>query len=114
MTVGYDRPLYILAFDHRGTLQRGLAALPGGLVDVHTRVTEAKIVIYDGFRAAVTAGVPGDQAGILVDEEFGAAIARTAVARGELVAVAVEKSGGEELALRLVSRLRWSETGCTV
>jgi 5-dehydro-2-deoxygluconokinase len=39
-------------------------------------------VIYDAFKAAVPAGVPKDKAGILVDEQFGAAILRDARRRG--------------------------------
>ena len=41
-------------------------------------IAAAKQVIYDGFKAAVAAGVPKEKAGILVDEQFGAAILRDA------------------------------------
>jgi hypothetical protein len=37
-------------------------------------IAKTKQVIYDGFKAAVPGGVPRDRAGILVDEQFGAAI----------------------------------------
>jgi hypothetical protein len=37
-------------------------------------IAKTKQVIYDGFKAAVAGGVPRDRAGILVDEQFGAAI----------------------------------------
>jgi hypothetical protein len=43
------------------------------------RTPKVAQVFYDGFRAAVAAGVPKDKAGILVDEQFGAAILRDAV-----------------------------------
>ena len=33
-------------------------------------------MIYDGFKSALRAGVPKDRVGILVDEQFGAAMKR--------------------------------------
>ncbi len=98
MTLGYDRPLYILAFDHRGTLQKGLLNSTGEATpDVSARMLDAKEVIYDGFHLALARGVSKDEAGILVDEQFGIGIAKRAVAAGEISAVCVEKSGGAEL-----------------
>lgn len=60
------------------------------------QIASAKQVIYDGFKAAVEAGVPKEKAGILVDEQFGAGILRDAAARGYMFAYPVEKSGQEE------------------
>ena len=51
---------------------------------------------YDGFRQAVDRGVPRNTAGILVDEQFGAAILRDAAAEGCCTACPVEKSGQDE------------------
>jgi myo-inositol catabolism protein IolC len=48
-------------------------------------------VIYDAFKAAVQADVA--KAGILVDEQFGAAIVRDAVAQGDTTSCPAEKSG---------------------
>ena len=31
MTIGYDRPLYILPFDHRGTFQKNMFGWTGSL-----------------------------------------------------------------------------------
>ena len=59
-------------------------------------IAAAKQVIYDGFRAAIDAGVPKEKAGILVDEQFGAAILRDAAANGFTTACPAEKSGQEE------------------
>ena len=53
-------------------------------------------MIYEGFKAAVAAGVPKEKAGILVDEQFGAAILRDAAAHGHLTSCPAEKSGQEE------------------
>src|SRR5204863_10063070 len=59
-------------------------------------IAAAKQVIYDGFKAAVAAGVPKEKAGILVDEQFGAAILRDAAANGYTTAFPAEKSGQDE------------------
>src|SRR5262249_23467441 len=55
-----------------------------------------KTVIYDGFKAAVAAGVPKHKAGILVDEQFGAARFSHAKAKGSTTACPAEKSGQDE------------------
>ena len=81
MTVGYDKPLYILPFDHRGSFQTKMFGWKGTLTAEQTaQIAAAKQVIYDGFKHAVAAGVAKDKAGILVDEQFGAAILRDAKA----------------------------------
>jgi len=99
VTLGYDHPLYILAFDHRSSLQKGLFGLTGDPTpEEAARISDAKAVIYDGFHAAIVAGVVPGEAGILVDEQFGAPIARAVAARSEVFAMTVEKSGGDELA----------------
>src|SRR5439155_14376280 len=59
-------------------------------------IAATKQVIYDGFEAAVKAGVPKQKAGILVDEQFGAAILRDATAHSYTSACPAEKSGQEE------------------
>jgi len=59
-------------------------------------IAAAKRVIYDAFKAAVRNGVPKDKAGILVDEQFGAAILRDASAEGYSTACPAEKSGQDE------------------
>ncbi len=97
MTRGYDRPLYVLPFDHRGSFETGMFGWKGTLTPEQTaQIAEAKRVIYDGFKAAVTAGVPNQNAAILVDEQFGAGILRDAKADGFIIACPVEKSGQDE------------------
>ncbi|HTW61658.1 MAG TPA: DUF2090 domain-containing protein [Terracidiphilus sp.] len=94
---GFDRPLYILPFDHRGSFETGMFGWHGELNQEQTaQIAEAKQVIYDGFKAAVAGGVPKEKAGLLVDEQFGAAILRDAAAQGFQTACPVEKSGQEE------------------
>jgi myo-inositol catabolism protein IolC len=60
------------------------------------RIAEAKGVIFAGFRKALDDGLPLEGAGILVDEQFGAEIARDALALGAQLAMPVEKSGQDE------------------
>ncbi len=97
MIRGYDKPLYILPFDHRGSFETQMFGWHGELNAEQTaQIAAAKQVIYDGFQAAVAAGVPKQKAGILVDEQFGAAILRDAAAKGLAIACPAEKSGQEE------------------
>jgi 5-dehydro-2-deoxygluconokinase len=94
---GFDRPLYILPFDHRGSFETGMFGWHGDLNPQQTaQIAAAKQVIYDGFKQAVAAGVPQANAGLLVDEQFGAAILRDAAQRGFQIACPAEKSGQEE------------------
>jgi myo-inositol catabolism protein IolC len=97
MALGYDKPLYILAFDHRGSFQKKFFGVAGEPNDEETaRISDAKKVIYEGAKRAVDEGVPRESAGVLVDEQFGADIARDAKASGLLLAMPVEKSGQDE------------------
>ena len=96
-TIGFDQPLYILPFDHRGSFETKMFGWHGDLTATQTaEIAAAKQVIYDGFKAAVAAGVPRQKAGILVDEQFGAAILRDAKANGFATASPAEKSGQDE------------------
>jgi myo-inositol catabolism protein IolC len=97
MALGYGKPLYILAFDHRGSFQKKFFGVSGEPDEEETaRISDAKRVIYEGARRALDEGVEADAAGVLVDEQFGAAIARDAKAAGFRLAMPVEKSGQEE------------------
>src|SRR5216684_2804718 len=95
--LGFNQPLYILPFDHRGSFQTKMFGWKGTLSPHQTaEIAATKQVIYDGFKAALQAGVPRQKAGILVDEEFGAAILRDAAAQGYATACPAEKSGQAE------------------
>jgi myo-inositol catabolism protein IolC len=97
MTLGYDQPLYILAFDHRGSFQKkffGVAGEPNA--EETARISDAKRVIYEGARRALDEGVDAASSGVLVDEQFGADIAREAKTAGFRLAMPVEKSGQDE------------------
>src|SRR5580693_7075854 len=94
---GFDRPLYILPFDHRGSFQTKMFGWKGTLTPDQTAdIAAAKQVIYDGFKAALAAGVPVEKGGILVDEQFGNAILRDAVRHGYSTSLPAEKSGQDE------------------
>ena len=97
MALGYDRPLYVLAFDHRGSFQKKFFGVEGEPnVEETTRISDAKRVIYEGAVLALSEGVDAASAGVLVDEQFGTDIARDANAGGLALAMPVEKSGQEE------------------
>jgi len=64
--------------------------------DQTAQISAAKQVIYEGFLAAIAGGVPKERGGILVDEQFGAAILRDAAVHGYMTACPVEKSGQNE------------------
>ena len=97
MSIGFNKQLYVLPFDHRGSFQTKMFGWAGMLTpDQTAQIASTKQVIYEAFKAAIAAGVPQDKAGILVDEQFGASILRDAAAHAYLTACPAEKSGQEE------------------
>ncbi|MFB3737797.1 MAG: 2-deoxy-5-keto-D-gluconate 6-phosphate aldolase domain-containing protein, partial [Candidatus Velamenicoccus archaeovorus] len=97
MELGYDKPLYILAFDHRGSFQKKFFGVTGApSAEEAARISDAKTVIFEGLLHALDEGVDRETAGALVDEQFGADIARKAKADGLSLAMPVEKSGQDE------------------
>jgi myo-inositol catabolism protein IolC len=96
-SVGFNKPLNILPFDHRGSFQKKMFGWDGALSSQQTaEIAAAKRVIYEAFTTAIDAGVPSEKAGILVDEQFGAAILRDASAEGYATCCPAEKSGQDE------------------
>ena len=97
MSLGYDKPLYLLPFDHRRSFVADMFGFEFPLsAQQRDQVTDSKRLIYEGFRQALAEGISSESAGILVDEEFGADILRDAHARGCATALSVERSGTEE------------------
>lgn len=102
-SLGFDKPLYLLSFDYRGGLLTTFES-ESMLTEEHaaqvasttSEIVTTKRFVYDGFKAALEAGVPKDKAGVLVDEQLGAAILGDAVAQGYVTACPAEKSGQEE------------------
>ena len=97
MRFGYNQPLYLLPFDHRRSYVTGIFHLRAPLSpDQHDAIADSKRVIYDGFRQALSLGVPVASAAVLVDEEFGADILRDAARNGYATVLPTERSGSEE------------------
>ncbi len=97
LTLGYPHPIHLLAFDHRGSFQTKLLGIVGTpTADEAARISEAKGIIFTGFVRALDEGLPREGAGILVDEQFGAEIARQARELGVVLAMPVERSGQDE------------------
>ncbi len=98
MSLGYDQPLYLLAFDHRGSFEKGLFGAQAPVsAQVKAGIIDAKEMIFDAHLEVVRNGrVPAAAAGVLVDEEFGASVARKAKAEGTPLAMPVERSGQDE------------------
>ena len=88
-----DEPLFILAMDHRASFAKDVfgvtgAASPSDL----TAMRRAKELIYEGLRQ-VAGRVPSGREGVLVDEDLGANVARTAKSDGVVLLMPIEKSG---------------------
>ncbi len=100
MTLGYDKPLYLLPFDHRRSYVIDMFDFKLPLSkQQHDQVSASKWVIYEGFQQALQSGVPNDVAGVLVDEEYGAEVLRDARQRGFVTALSTERSGSNEFEL---------------
>ena len=97
MKIGYNKPLYVLPFDHRSSFEKGLFGWTGVLSKEQVeKISQSKEVIYDAFQLAVSRGVTRESAGILVDAQFGAAILRDANRNGFITCMPTEKSGQAE------------------
>lgn len=97
MDLGYENTLYILAFDHRGSFQKmfgisGRQPTP----EENEKISDAKMLIFEGMQKALAGGVSRESAGLLTDEQYGADVARKAKADGLTIAMPVEKSGQDE------------------
>lgn len=92
MDLGYSGPLFILAFDHRGSFKSKMFGIKDETPADTARLKAAKRLVWDGFLQAHAAGLPSG-AGVLVDEEMGADVAREARSLGVPLAMPVERSG---------------------
>lgn len=97
MTATAGHRLYVLSFDQRGSFQKGLMGIAGEPTDDERhRIRELKALVYAGFARALAEGAPTEACGLLVDEEFGADVARSARTAGFTLAMPVERSGQDE------------------
>jgi myo-inositol catabolism protein IolC len=87
--------------DQRGWLEREIARLlPAATkAEVRERVCQTKRLAFAGFRHAIGNGVDRQEVGVLVDEEYGAEIARQAAAEGILLSVPMERADCDVLEL---------------
>ena len=86
--------LFVLAFDHRSSFLKLLGISNSSPKAQKAVASEAKEIIFEGFRAALQAQkVERQSAAILVDEEFGVKVIEEAKGEGYAFAVPVETSG---------------------
>ncbi len=81
--LGYTKPLFILAFDHRASLEKD------GLKDIPS----LKQIIYEAFEKSLSTV---QNAALLVDEEYGDPILKDAKSKGYKILVPIEKAGRED------------------
>ena len=96
MPTGYQDTLFILAFDHRGSFQKKWFGIEGDPTPEETqRISDGKLLVYEGLAKAVSDGADSDAAGGLVDEQFGEPndIPEKIKGTGMKLAMPVEKSG---------------------
>lgn len=95
---GYDKPLFILPFDHRSSFTKGLYTLRVEELSNNQReeIKKLKEVIYDGFKNAISNNIPKEHAAILIDEEFGKNILKDARKNGFNTCLTTEKTGQNE------------------
>jgi myo-inositol catabolism protein IolC len=94
MQLGYEKKLYILAFDHRGSFQKKFFGIEGEPDSEQTAmIADAKHLIFEGLQRAVASGADAAVTGVLVDEQFGGSVPEEARAQGLKLAMPVERSG---------------------
>jgi myo-inositol catabolism protein IolC len=94
MQLGYEKKLYILAFDHRGSFQKKFFGIEGSPDSEQTAmIADAKHLIFEGLQRAVAAGAEASLTGVLVDEQFGGSVPTEAREQGLKLAMPAERSG---------------------
>jgi myo-inositol catabolism protein IolC len=94
MQLGYEKKLYILAFDHRGSFQKKFFGIEGDPDPEQTAmIADAKHLIFEGLQRAVVEGADASVTGVLVDEQFGGTVPEEARAQGLKLAMPAERSG---------------------
>lgn len=108
--LGYDKPLYILPFDHRATFATNMFGL-NVVEDLNQEqinlIKEFKLLIYLGFKDAVNKGIPKESAAILCEEQFASEILDDARRSGYITILTTEKSGSSEFKFQYGKDFRW-------
>ena len=90
----HAQPLFLLAMDHRDSLARTVYGIDGSPTPAEAeRISAGKQLVYQGLVEAVRRGADPSRTGVLVDERYGAAVARQARAAGLTLAMPIERSG---------------------
>ena len=88
-----DDPLFILAMDHRASFEVLLGIETDEPSDHQlARLREAKDLIYRGLSAAKSQ-LPFGRAAVLVDEQYGSGVIRSAKEEAMILAIPIEASG---------------------
>lgn len=99
MSLGYDKNLFILPFDHRTSMIELLGFTTPQLSSQEREIVMSiKEIIFAAFEKAVEQDIPKDQSAILIDEEYGDKIIRDALSKKYNVILSTEKSGQKEFA----------------
>lgn len=100
-SLGYGKNLFILPFDHRSSFAKGLFSKTEEELTNEEKefVKYCKKIIYSGFREALKE-IPKEEAGILVDEEYGSEILLDAKVNGFISLLTTEKSGQKEFTMQ--------------
>jgi myo-inositol catabolism protein IolC len=89
-----DHPLYILAMDHRDSLAKQVYGIAGDpSPEQSAAIAAGKMLVFEGAEAAREQLPAKGEPGILVDERYGAAVARAARERGFALLMPIERSG---------------------
>jgi myo-inositol catabolism protein IolC len=91
MTAAVSDELFLLPCDHRSILRDlYLGANPGDESGAARWISDAKEVVLDGLLQAIEVGIPASSTGLLIDEEYGARVAKRAQAQGVAVFMPVD------------------------
>ena len=108
--LGYDKPLYILPFDHRATFATNMFGL-NVVEDLNGEQTnlikEFKLLIYLGFKDSLNKGIPKESAAILCEEQFASEILEDARRNGYITILTTEKSGSSEFKFQYDKDFKW-------
>lgn len=100
--IGYTKDLFILPFDHRSSFLKKMFGPPAGgeerlpTEEETEKIKKAKEIIYQGFKKALSQGLPKESSAILVDEQFGDELLHDAHENGFTIILTTEKSGQKE------------------
>jgi len=91
-----QHPLFLLAMDQRSSLLEHTygdeSGEPAGEADAQ-RVRAGKQLVYRGVLSSLAAGASRARTGVLVDERYGADVARLVREAGLQLAMPIERSG---------------------